>query len=191
MTRIFFDHIEEKMNELRFFHKALEETHERHLAHVRTLRRPFDDQGKPIARYFQYFLSAYLSAHRAVRYYVTRVSGKVALAKEWRAGIDCNVALRALHHLRDVEVHDETLNMSSSVRLTEMQTNPLLHASGLMLDERSLRGIKRLANHPELLEYLTSKSVIEIARDGVDHLEQIVSEGRQRGYLAPQPLSGY
>ncbi len=64
------------MNELRFFSKRMDAMHKLHSNHVRLLRRPFDEHGKPIARAFQYNFSAHLSAHRAVRYYINRISGR-------------------------------------------------------------------------------------------------------------------
>jgi hypothetical protein len=190
-VKVLFDHIEEKLNELRFFLEALEEAHGKHLEHVKTLRRPFEGEGRRYVRHFQYCLSAYLSAHRAVRYYVIRISGRVSGTREWRAAIDKNIVLEALHHLRDVEIHDETVNLATTVRMTDIQSNPTIYLSGLMLDDRSLAAIKRVATHPESLEYLTSRSVIEICREGVSTLERVVQEGRDLHYLDPQPLSGY
>lgn len=189
MPPILFDHIKEKLNEVRFFQKALETMHDVHLEHISRSMRPFDEKGKPIARAFQYQLSALLSAHRAVRYYIIMVSKRVAGTKGWRDQVDDNVVLEAFHHLRDVDIHDETLNIASRITLRNLQGTPEVRLSGLILDERSLKGIKRLARQPEALKYLMSKNIIEIVREGVTELERIVAEGRALGYLAPQRLS--
>jgi hypothetical protein len=41
------------------------------------------------------------------------------------------------------------------------------------------------------VQNLTSENVLEIARESVAELEQIVREDRELGYLTLQPLSGY
>ncbi|HEX4013529.1 MAG TPA: hypothetical protein VHX17_06525 [Candidatus Cybelea sp.] len=190
--QIFFDHIEDKMSELRFFQSAMEGMHREYIDHTRRVLRPVDEDSRQIMTHFQYYFSAYLSAHRAVRYYIIRVSNKVNDSKEWRQALDQNVVMEALHHLRDVEIHDETLNMRSMVTLRDIQTaNPKLEISDLKLDERGTRSITRLVKYPEALEYLVSRSILEIARNGVAALEGAIHEGRERGFLRPQRLSGY
>jgi hypothetical protein len=187
-----FDHIEEKLNELRFFKQAMAAMHELHLNYVRLGRPPFDQRGKPIARAFQYNFSAYLSAHRAVRYYMNRISGKSADAVRWRTELDNNTVLDALTHLRNVEIHDETMNMSTKATLSNMRNGGAdLTVSGLMLHEAALRAIRRLEQHPSAVEYLISKPIVEIAEDGVRELENAVLLGRRLGFLQPQPLSGF
>jgi hypothetical protein len=186
-----FDHIEEKLNELRFFKQAMDATHNLHLDHVRLLRPPFDLQGKPIARAFQYNFSAYLSAHRAVRYYINRISGKSSEAVQWRAALNENNVLEALMHLRNAEIHDETMNMSTRTTVSNMGEGKAdVKVSGLVLHEAALRAIRRLAPHPSAIEYLVSRPIVEIAEHGIRESEDAVREGRERGFLKPQPLLG-
>jgi hypothetical protein len=142
---ILFDHVEEKMMEVKFFLAAMDVIHAQHMKHLLALRRPFDVEGKDIARAFQFNFSAYLSAHRAVRHYIVRVSRKVKNTKQWRKNIDRRTVLNALHHLHDVDVHDETLNMSSGVRLRNLQTRPEVSTSDLKLHEGTLAANRRIA----------------------------------------------
>lgn len=184
-----FDHIEEKLNEVKYFLNKLEVTHDEHARHVRSaMRRPFEGEGKSIAGAFQYNFSAYLSAHRATRYYITRVSGKVENTAQWRADIDRRPALDALHHLRDIDIHDQTLNMAMTTTV-RMRPVPEIQFSDLRLHATSLAANKRLAKRPSALAYLTENSIVEIARDGVSELEEVILDGRERGYLKSQQLT--
>jgi hypothetical protein len=81
--------------------------------------------------------------------------------------------------------------MTTSLSLSELQTNHQIQVSGLTLHDRGLRAIKRLANRPDVVTYLASNGIVEIAREGLVELERIVIEGRQLNYLPAQRLSGY
>jgi hypothetical protein len=188
---ILYDHIEGKLNEAKFFLAAMEMAHAAHKKHVLALRKPFEAEGAELAHTFQYNFSAFLSAHRAVRYYIIRVSRRIADTARWRKDIDNNPVLEALHHLRDVDIHDETLNMKSTTRLLDLQTNPKIEVSGLILDEKWLGGLARLGKHPAALEYLIGKNILNIAHEGIAEVERAVAEGRERGYLRPQRAAGY
>ncbi|HEY1728284.1 MAG TPA: hypothetical protein VGG22_07925 [Candidatus Baltobacteraceae bacterium] len=179
-----FDHVEEKINESKYFLQAMDLLRAKHVEHVRSLRRPFEGEGRAFVKMFQYNFSAYLSAHRTTRYYVNRVSGKIQGTAEWRRAIDADMTLEALHHLRDADIHDETLNVGMTMSIRQGQFS----FSGLHLHERALAANSRIAKRPEILRYLLSKSIIDIATEGLKSLESVVEDGRRRGFLKPQPL---
>jgi hypothetical protein len=109
----------------------------------------------------------------------------------WRDTLEKNKVLEALKHLRNVEIHLETMNMSTRTTLSNMgDGKATITVSGLMLHEPALKAIGRLAPHTTAIEYLVSKPIVEIADDGLRELEHAVREGRERGFLKPQPLSG-
>ncbi len=108
---------------------------------------------------------------------------------QWRATLDQNNILEALKHLRNVEIHDETMNMSTRTTLSNIgEGKGDINVSGLMLHEAALRTSRRLAPHHTAIEYLISKPIVVIAEDGVRELEGAVRDGRERGFLKPQPL---
>lgn len=185
-----FDHISEKMREVEFFFKGMEHLHNAHVQHVVARARPaFDAEGNQIARAFQYHFSAYLSAHRAVRYYIIRVSGKVPDTAEWRERIDNDLAMEALHHLRDVDIHDETLNMSNTMNFKTLDDGQgELSTSGLMLHRGTLVANKRLKKRPEVINFLADRPIMEIAEHGISSLKAIVEEGKRLGYLTAQKV---
>jgi hypothetical protein len=182
MNKYRFDHIEGKLGELRFFKTAMEEMHRSYEQHAVRLRR-FDEDMSGIAKRFSYYFSAFLSAHRAIRYYIIRLSNKVPGTADWRRSLDDNPVLDALHHLRDVAIHDETLNLASTTTVGAGAGNPDIKWSGLMLHDESLNNIRRFLRRPDAITYLTSKPILQIAEDAFREILKAIEEGRQKGYL--------
>lgn len=187
---IAFDHIGEKVREVEFFFQAMETLHNAHVEHIVNRARPaFDGEGRAIARAFQYNLSAFLSAHRAVRYYMIRVSGRMPGTKPWRSQIDNNPIMEALHHLRDVDIHDETMNMSSTMTFQNFGDGQgELSTSGLTLHRGTLVANERLKRRPQVIEVLVARPILEIAREGLAAVKNVVHDGRRLGYLTPQKV---
>jgi hypothetical protein len=145
--------------------------------------RRFDEEMSSIGKRFGYLFSAFLSAHRAIRYYVIRISNKVSGTADWRRSLDNNPVLDALHHLRDVEIHDETLGLASTTTINPVAGSPDIKWSGLMLSDESLSDIRRFLKRREAITYLTSKPILEIAEDGFREIVKAIEDGREKGYL--------
>ena len=183
-----FDDIAEKMRELEFRLSQMEEMHEKFIKAVyqdgQINIRPFEGASGEIARRFRYEFAAYLSVHRTVRYYVIRKSGKIAGAKSWRGRIDDTPVLDALHHIRDIDIHDEIPEHATTVKVRGIQTgNPSVTIDPIGLAFESLNQNRRFRNRDPALAYLHNRSVLDIARDGRAELARVLGEGRQRGFL--------
>jgi hypothetical protein len=186
-----FDHVGEKLNEAAFFVHAMDILHKQHVDHILVAHRPaFDGQGRTIARAFQYNFSAFLSAHRATRYFIIRISGRLPETSGWRKRIDNDPIMEAFRHLRDVDIHDETLNMSARLSITKNDDGTdSLGTSGLMLHRDTLSANRRLQRVPEVIDLWSARPILRISQDGLKALTDIVHEGQQLGYLRPQTVT--
>jgi hypothetical protein len=183
-----FDDIVEKMRELEFRLSQMENFHESFLKAVyhdgQINVRPFDGESGEFARLFRYEFAAFLSVHRTLRYYIIRKSGKISGTAEWRAQIDDSPVLDALHHLRDVDIHDGIPEQATTVRVQGIQTGkPSVTVEPLRLAADSLKQNRRFKNRDAALAYLQDRCIPDIARDGCAELARVLDEGRQNGFI--------
>jgi hypothetical protein len=181
------NHIQQKLFEAEYFYGTMREIQDTFIR-LNNLLRAQGVEGRMLMKAFSYNLSALLSAHRSVRYYVVRVSGTTPCTTAWRKQIDDVPVLKAFHHLRDLDIHDETMNFGSTTKFVSGDPEPIT-TTEFALHRATLEASRRLKTHPDVIETLCSGSIVDISKTGIETLKAIVKDGFSKGYLTLQKLT--
>lgn len=184
--RISVNHIQLKVFEAEYFYINMRTIQDAFIQLNNDLLRGDSPDGHLLRRAFSYNLSAFLSAHRSARYYIVWISNKPGTTA-WRKAIDEVPVLKAFRHLRDLDIHDETLNFSSTTTVRAGDPAPM--TTDFTLHKTTLEASRRLKAFPDVIAILCSDSIVNLAEQGLETLKAVVKDGFSKGHLTLQQLT--
>lgn len=176
-------HIVQKLQEAEFFLNGMKHYSDEVMSRVRFGDSVFTPHHYPLVRAFQYHLSGMLSAWQCVAYYMAAKCRRNAEAKKWYDSLKNRKLLAAFKHLRDSDIHDETI--SPAVQHTIRMGPQGSQERGFTVASGSLHGLERFKNHSNLADMLCERPILSLAEDALNELRTVVEEGRAKGYLTP------